>query len=381
MNYTVPSYLKNFHCKGGACGHSCCEGWTVSISEKEYFSLLGLEASQGLKSKLDFALKVKDFPTKESYAIIDKDYTGVCRLHGEDGLCLLQAELGEGVLPEICRIYPRKAEKAGRLLKCACANSCEETVEVLLGSRDENFFEEIDLPISPDVFTCFSEDEMILSRQFAEKFREKENITQYKTQIKTKTIEEKFYEIAKALFGGVYDMPQGFSKHDFSNGFINAVLLTKSLGLNSPSVSEYCKKTLEVLGLDKDGSFSGGEEKYLFARESFYTSFKNWETAFENLFANHIFYTDFPFSGDTKTAGFAEVSFGGLAAAYAIVKLNLVCCFFELGSSLSVSGFISSFFRLIEHTAFEINAVKTIEKNENTNREETLKTFLSLTCI
>jgi predicted permease len=40
--HLVPDYYPAFSCKMGACRHACCEGWPISVSMKDYFTLLGL---------------------------------------------------------------------------------------------------------------------------------------------------------------------------------------------------------------------------------------------------------------------------------------------------------------------------------------------------
>ncbi|MBP1754493.1 MAG: hypothetical protein H6Q59_891, partial [Firmicutes bacterium] len=78
------------------CRHSCCDGWPIRISMKEYYRLLGEGCSPKLRTRLDCALKLSSSPcfNTYTYAQIATDWQGICMLHQPDGLCALQSELG-----------------------------------------------------------------------------------------------------------------------------------------------------------------------------------------------------------------------------------------------------------------------------------------------
>lgn len=104
--FTVPTYYKDFLCKGHECRHSCCCGWNVSISMKEYFNLLSFNCSKKMRRILDKTFYIVNNPTQDYYAMIAKDMNNDCSLHMENGFCMLQYEYGENILPAICRYYP-----------------------------------------------------------------------------------------------------------------------------------------------------------------------------------------------------------------------------------------------------------------------------------
>ena len=123
-------YWEEFECKGGACRHSCCQGWGISLSMKEYFRLLGMDCSPELRRKLDGAFHLVENPTEERYAQITPDWRGDCPMHMENGYCQLQVECGAQALSKICRLYPR-SPRSHFGCECACSNSCERTLELL----------------------------------------------------------------------------------------------------------------------------------------------------------------------------------------------------------------------------------------------------------
>ena len=103
----VPDYFPDFVCKGGACRAVCCDGWGISVSMEEYFRLLGMDCSPQLRRKIDGAFHLAAHPSPQRYAQVTPNWQGDCPIRREDGLCALQCECGEGVLPTVCRVYPR----------------------------------------------------------------------------------------------------------------------------------------------------------------------------------------------------------------------------------------------------------------------------------
>ena len=126
----VPDYFPSFRCKIGACRHSCCEGWTISVTMKDYFKLLSVPCSEELRRRIDTALHLYDYPTETKYAQISPRYDGNCGMRLPDGRCGLHAELGEEALSKVCRLYPRGIRTDGAF-EASCANSCEAVLELL----------------------------------------------------------------------------------------------------------------------------------------------------------------------------------------------------------------------------------------------------------
>ena len=59
MNYfLMPDYYKDFSCKKGDCRFSCCKGWKVTFSLKDYFKLVSEECSEELRNRLDKGVKI-----------------------------------------------------------------------------------------------------------------------------------------------------------------------------------------------------------------------------------------------------------------------------------------------------------------------------------
>ncbi len=140
--FIVPSYYKDFQCKGKDCRNCCCQGWKITLTQKEYFQLLDVDCSSLLKEKILAYVGILPHPNELEYARINFNYNGECPLRLENGYCGLQVECGEERIPSVCRYYPRAPHLYPKK-ECSISNSCEWVIEYLL--QHEITFEEKEL--------------------------------------------------------------------------------------------------------------------------------------------------------------------------------------------------------------------------------------------
>lgn len=140
--FIVPSYYKDFQCKGKDCRNCCCQGWKITLTQKEYFQLLDVDCSSLLKEKILAYVGILPHPNELEYARINFNYNGECPLRLENGYCGLQVECGEEKIPSVCRYYPRAPHLYPKK-ECSISNSCEWVIESLL--QHEITFEEKEL--------------------------------------------------------------------------------------------------------------------------------------------------------------------------------------------------------------------------------------------
>ncbi len=140
--FIVPSYYKDFQCKGIDCRNCCCQGWKITLTQKEYFQLLDVDCSSLLKEKILAYVGILPHPNELEYARINFNYNGECPLRLENGYCGLQVECGEEKIPSVCRYYPRAPHLYPKK-ECSISNSCEWVIEYLL--QHEITFEEKEL--------------------------------------------------------------------------------------------------------------------------------------------------------------------------------------------------------------------------------------------
>ena len=126
MLITKPSYFDDFRCIAGACPDSCCKEWEVQVdgeSAAYYRSLPG-----ALGESLRQVLREEDGETVMTIT------HGRCPMWREDGLCRIQAELGEEALCKTCREFPRLTHDYGDFVERGLELSCPEAARLILTS-------------------------------------------------------------------------------------------------------------------------------------------------------------------------------------------------------------------------------------------------------
>ena len=126
MLITKPAYFDNFRCIAGACPDSCCKEWDVQVDDAsaEYYRALPGPLGDRLREVL------RDEDGETVMAIID----GRCPMWRADGLCRIQAELGESALCRTCREFPRLTHDFGDFLELGLELSCPEAAKFILNA-------------------------------------------------------------------------------------------------------------------------------------------------------------------------------------------------------------------------------------------------------
>ncbi len=324
-SFLVPDFYKDFACKCGDCRISCCEGWDVSISQKEYYDILSLSTSDELESRIMRAFYVPKNASPDRFAVLNHDWLGRCPLRGENGLCLLQVEKGEGAIPQLCKQYPRSIRLD--LSEATLSNSCEAVIESLLNRTTPIRFTMIDLPYE----TSGHESSM----QFALRLQCIGMLQDRRSSLK---------ESILSIGSLICDAQIG--NRTFEDSLSALMLFCDLYAEISPSISEYCKHAKEVLnGISK--------EEYIERYSSIQKMGPNIDLTMENLLVNHFFYEKFPYSETRENEAEEYISLCGLIAFLDILlagNSDLINCQNDLVDLLS------HVFRMIEHTSFHYNA-------------------------
>lgn len=126
MTVVKPAYYDSFRCIAGDCPDSCCKEWDVQIDEGAAAFYRQLDGPLG--DRLREVLKDENGETVMT--IID----GRCPMWRQDGLCQIQAELGETALCEVCREFPRLRHDYGDFMELGLELSCPEAARVILNA-------------------------------------------------------------------------------------------------------------------------------------------------------------------------------------------------------------------------------------------------------
>ncbi len=331
--------MKNFKCKCGNCRRVCCGGWLIPISEKEYFRLLGLKCSAGLRKRLDSAFLPSPSPDPDEYGFINDGKNGKCPLVDAEGYCSLQRECGEGAIPAVCRLYPRCV----RMWKCpevVCSGSCEKTVELIVGDgmRLEYIEREYNGYIPPRPHDIEYKDEvrekcMLLMSNCAE------------------TVKERIADIGRACGSDTPNIV--YADIEFVLMLMNE--LVRVLGESNPSLVH---SGVECLSFISENAEKSGEAAFFKACENEYKKIlPHYEEYYAGLLLNHIFYECFPFADSSATPQRAFTSFSVL---YLMMHFSSVCHVVRANESGEnvVNAFCDStaeLFRCAEHSSFYKN--------------------------
>lgn len=126
MNVTKPSYYDDFRCLGGSCPDSCCQEWDVDVDEAS------AACYRSLPSPLGDALREALLDTEDGTVMTIRE--GRCPMWREDGLCRIQAELGEQALCQVCARFPRLRHDYGDFAELGLELSCPEAARLILSA-------------------------------------------------------------------------------------------------------------------------------------------------------------------------------------------------------------------------------------------------------
>ena len=125
MKIYKPSFYDEFRCLAGSCPDSCCQEWDVQVdldSAERYLALPG-KLGQTLREKLK-----QDEDGGYYLQITDRR----CPMWRQDGLCQIQAELGEEGLCKVCHEFPRLRHDYGDFVELGLELSCPEAARLIL---------------------------------------------------------------------------------------------------------------------------------------------------------------------------------------------------------------------------------------------------------
>lgn len=141
MKVQMPSYVKNFKCIGALCKDSCCKDWAVDIDYESYKRYQNVSDPQMRKL-------LKRYVYKNPYATDAAiDFAGAeltpdkrCSFLDAEGWCLIQKHLGEPMLSNVCKLFPRTYNLVDGQLELALSTSCPEAARLMLSEPDAMTF-------------------------------------------------------------------------------------------------------------------------------------------------------------------------------------------------------------------------------------------------
>lgn len=144
MYFRQPKYYGEFRCSGSECPSNCCFGWRIDWTKSEIDKV---KNAPNCSSELKGIMEKGFFLTGEEKYAVQLEDDGRCPCQTEEGLCMIQKELGADYLSKTCTVYPRynSFTDVNNIIYRGCYLSCQEVVKKLV--NDEKAAELVNIPI------------------------------------------------------------------------------------------------------------------------------------------------------------------------------------------------------------------------------------------
>ena len=327
VRWLAPAYYSRFTCKADRCRHTCCSGWRIPVSRREYERLITMDRTPELDRRIQNAFVVPKTVSDSCYRYIAFNWEGVCPIM-KDGLCSLYQEKGEEFQSRVCRLYPRSLKNINGVNVASCSSSCERVVEMLYGHDCMNI-EEISLDEKAELTYEVSEDDIEQIKEFEELIRDE-----------TTTLAQSIADICRIINKEEFDRDFDEDTDSVRNG----IELLERFSTSNP--------ILEQIISDISIRYRDGDV-FCRDREEFEKKYPDWMKFFERLINNSMLYECFPFVD--KRADRTKV-YKGLCCCYGLLRLVCIGATHDSDDVDDLVDAAAALFHLIDHTAFYYNA-------------------------
>ena len=137
-----PKYVADFQCDGSKCNAKCCGNrWRISIDVDNYKKYQRIK-NPAMRKKILSSIKPS---TNKIGFEINFGEGKSCPLLCEDNLCYVQRNLGEDVLSNTCKCYPRSVKNIGKYQFRLLSMTCPVAAEKALYSSDSMNIQQVDI--------------------------------------------------------------------------------------------------------------------------------------------------------------------------------------------------------------------------------------------
>lgn len=125
MRIIKPDYYDTFHCLASACPDSCCKEWAVQVDPESAVRYRKLPGALGEHLRRVMA-------DEDGEIVLSLTEDKRCPMWRNDGLCRIQAQMGEEYLCHTCRQFPRLRHDYGDFVELGLELSCPEAARLIL---------------------------------------------------------------------------------------------------------------------------------------------------------------------------------------------------------------------------------------------------------
>jgi len=388
----IADYMEDFKCIGSECPDTCCQGWHIGIDKKTY-KKYKKSNNPDLKPLFKKSMgRVKNGAASDNnYGYIKTGDDKSCPFLGENSLCSVQQNLGEGSLSDTCKMYPRIINIIDGTLEKSATLSCPEAARRALLNEDGISFSDISqnnviqqsqiinkqlststLSSPTDISLYFWElhlfsIEMLKNRKFALwqrlltlGFMSKKvsdyakNGNQHLIPVALEEYRQQMDDAPETLY--LKEIPE---KQDIQVALIKNLLSDNVIkGIESERFLECHKLFLQGLSNESDSEGALLLENYRIAYSNYYAPFIDKHGyILENYLVNYVFRTLFPVSNEKD----ALQSYVTLVINYSIIKTYLIGMSGSLKEKFDtdhVLQLVQSFTKVIEHSQAYANQVQ-----------------------
>lgn len=143
MRIIKPDYYDAFHCLASACPDSCCKEWAVQVdpeSAARYRKLPGVLGEHLRRVMAD----------EDGEIVLSLTEDKRCPMWRDDGLCRIQAQIGEEYLCHTCRQFPRLRHDYGDFVELGLELSCPEAARLILTGNAASSITEVSRGEAPE---------------------------------------------------------------------------------------------------------------------------------------------------------------------------------------------------------------------------------------
>lgn len=391
-----PTYLKEFKCIGGACEDSCCIGWNIDIDKitfRQYYKV----KDEKMKKMFQKNVHNNEYKTSD-----DVDYGQVklkkdkrCPFLDEKNYCIIQSNLGEEYLSNVCTSFPRILNKIDGFYEMSLDVSCPEAARILLLREDGIKFSESEETLGKHIISSeVNTKDKIFNNSPVKYFKEIRDLSIKIIQNRKFDINERLYILGEFIssleeeisynFKGVKEFIENYNinkmrdyygkdnmSYIISLDFFKKVMkfFKNFREVDSPLFKEHTEDIIKAFKLNEDDNLSKYSKKYIKAFEDYNKEFlyKN-SYIFENYIVNFIYNYMFPFSeNDSIFDGYIM-----LLMRYSLIRFYLVGMYLKnkTASKEEIVKFIQLFSKgLGHHKNYLTDMLKYIKEKEFDNLE------------
>lgn len=298
MKVLKPYYYDQFHCIGSQCIQTCCHGWDIPIDPSTYNKYQNVENEFGKRLRQNITT-----PTTKKFVLDDH---GKCGLLNKNGLCDIYLNIGEDMMCDTCKTYPRVTKIRADIYEQTLSLSCPEVSRILIENRapidfcigDTDDDKNDAVPVNDELFNA-----LLLARSYSIELLQNRTISFTNRQLLLLYFTEKFQKLLNAQeYSKVSSLINQFNDNSYLSIYIDQFdkidknlhakynILNQLLEFPLPTIlsfNPYIKSIYERQIINKENATI--ESIISKHEEEFNSNYTNNQHVYENYYVHSVF--------------------------------------------------------------------------------------------